>query len=133
MARSQPACSLFTADMSRASSSKALPSTAPQKARDDSNGNRTAIEALCVTQRRSLRATTGLLQSTDPESVYLETRSLPISELAKLRSAYLAQKIQEDAAHVVRVRPPPASTQHTEKAPVRRFDGFGSEDGDDNI
>eukprot|EP00760_Papus_ankaliazontas_P037367 PhM_4_TR8461/c0_g1_i1/m.79128 len=87
----------------------------PQKARDDPHDdNRTALEALCVTQRRSLRATTGLLQSTDPESVYLETRSLPISELAKLRSAYLAEKYKRtQPAWFVRPPPePPPSTSH---------------------
>eukprot|EP00760_Papus_ankaliazontas_P008694 PhM_4_TR13914/c1_g4_i1/m.40008 len=102
----------------------------PQTARDDCNGNRIAIEALCVTQRRSLRATTGLLQSTDPECV---PRDALASDLGARQAQISHTSLRKYAADVVRVRPPPASTQHTEKASVRRFDGLGSEDGDDNI
>eukprot|EP00760_Papus_ankaliazontas_P037372 PhM_4_TR8461/c0_g1_i5/m.79146 len=96
----------------------------PQKARDDSHDDdRTAIEALCATQRRSLRAATGLLQSTDPESVYLEARSLPVSELAKLRSAYLAEKYKRtQPAWFVRPppEPPPQSSAHHSTVPQTR-------------
>eukprot|EP00760_Papus_ankaliazontas_P006914 PhM_4_TR1321/c3_g2_i7/m.101106 len=63
----------------------------PQKSRDEHN-DRTALERLASVQRRSLKATAGLLPSTDDESTYLETRSLPIQELAQLRAAYLAEK-----------------------------------------
>eukprot|EP00760_Papus_ankaliazontas_P019301 PhM_4_TR18005/c3_g1_i1/m.89045 len=77
----------------------------PQKSRDEDT-NRVALDTLASAQRRSLKAAAGLLPSTDDESTYLETRSLPLQELARLRAAYLAEKYQRTRPWWY-VRPPP--------------------------